>query len=191
MRTLKKKSYIHGGADKKPLIKILNELLGLELPNEIRIPGTPEAEAAYNVGISERPALAEGQQLENMQTLVEKQEQRDEDRRLVNDKWEKERPARELRAKTLLSEKSNSELTEKMTRLRMDKYKFMFDGEDTSEGEKTTITNVITRLNDILRMDELKIYNGNTNPNVVQIVTTTEDQSSTVQKTTREEIEVV
>jgi len=186
MRTLRKKSYIRGGAGKKPLIKILNELLGLEFPNEIRIAGTPEAEAAYDSRIAEYNTG-----LDERQQLVETQAQRDEARRLENNKWEKERPSRELRAKTLLTEKSNSELTEKMTRLRMDKYKFTFDGKDTSEGEKTAITNVITRLNDILRMDELKIYSGNANPNVVQIVTTTEDQSSTVQKTTREEIEVV
>jgi hypothetical protein len=186
MRTLRKKSYIHGGADKKPLIKILNELLGLEFPNEIRIAGTPEAEAAYNSGIAEYNAG-----INERKTLVEKQFQRDKDRELENAKWEKGRPLREERAKKILTEKSKPELTEKMTRLRMDKYKFMFDGEETSEGEKTTITNVITRLNDILRMDELKIYSSNANPNVVQIVTTTEDQSSTVQKTTREEIEVV
>lgn len=179
MRTLRKKSYIHGGAGKKPLIKILNELLGLEFPNEIRVGGTPEAESAYNEGISER------------QTLIEKQSQRDKARELENAEWEKGRASREERAKTILSEKSKPELAEKMTRLRMDKYKFMFDGEDTNEGEKTAITNVITRLNDILRMDEFKIYSGDANPNVVQIVTTTEDQSSTVQKTTREEIEVV
>ena len=179
MRTLKKKSYIHGGADKKSLIKILNELLGLEFPNEIRIAGTPEAEAAYKEGISER------------QALIEKQLQRDTDRKLANEEWEKGRASREERAKTILSEKSKPELTEKMTRVRMDKYKIQFDGEDASESEKTAITNVITRLNDILRMDEFKIYSGNANPNVVQIVTTTEDQSSTVQKTTREEIEVV
>ena len=186
MRTLRKKSYIHGGADKKPLIKILNELLGLEFPNEIRVAGTPEAEAAYKAGIDEHNAgIVERQQ------LVKDQLEREETRKLANEEWEKGRPLREERSKKILSEKSNSELTEKMTRLRMDKYKFQFDGEDTSESEKTTITNVITRLNDILRMDELKIYNGNTNPNVVQIVTTMEDQSSTVQKTTREEIEVV
>lgn len=178
MRTLRKKTYIRGGADKKPLIKILNELLGLEFPNEIRVAGTPEAEAAYKAGIDER------------QKLAEEQLQREEKRKLANEEWEKGRPLREERAKKILSEKSTPELTEKMTRLRMDKYKFQFDGEDTSESEKTTITNVITRLNDILRMDELKIYNVNTNPNVVQIVTTTEDQSSTVQKTTREVIEV-
>jgi hypothetical protein len=186
MRTLRKKTYIRGGAGKKPLIKILNELLGLEFPNEIRIAGTPEAEAAYNSGITEYNAG-----LDERKNIAKKQLQRDEARKLENEKWEKERPSRELRAKTLLSEKSNSELTEKMTRLRMDKYKFQFDGEDASESEKTAITNVITRLNDILRMDEFKIYSGNANPNVVQIVTTTEDQSSTVQKTTREEIEVV
>jgi hypothetical protein len=179
MRTLRKKSYIHGGAGKKPLIKILNELLGLEFPNEIRVGVTPEADAAYKEGISER------------QTLIEKQLQRDTDRKLANEEWEKGRGAREERAKQILSEKSKPDLTEKMTRLRMDKYKFQFDGEDTSESEKTVITNVITRLNDILRMNEFKIYSGNANPNIVQIVTTTEDQSSTLQKTTREEIEVV
>jgi len=179
MRTLRKKSYIHGGADKKPIIKILNELLGLEFPNEIRVAGTPETESAYNVGIVER------------QQLAEEQLKRDADRKLENAVWENGREARDERAKKILSEKSTPELTEKMTRLRMDKYKFQFDGEDTRESEKTTITNIITRLNDILRMDELKIYSGNTNPNVVQIITTTEDQSSTVQKTTREEIEVI
>jgi len=186
MRTLSKKSYIHGGADKKPLIKILNELLGLEFPNEIRVAGTPEAEAAYNAGIEEYNAG-----IGERQKLAGEQLEREQARKVEDAQWESGREARELRAKKILSEKSNSELTEKMTRLRMDKYKFQFDGEDASESEKTTITNIITRLNDILRMDELKIYSGNTNPNVVQIVTTTEDQSSTVQKTTREEIEVV
>ena len=186
MRTLRKKSYIHGGADKKPLIKILNELLGLEFPNEIRVPGTPEAEAAYKAGIEEYNAG-----LDERKKIAGDQLERENKRKEEDTKWREGRVSRDDRAKQILSEKSNSKLTEKMTRLRMDKYKFQFDGEDTSESEKTTITNVITRLNDILRMDELKIYNGNTNPNVVQIVTTMEDQSSTVQKTTREEIEVV
>ena len=186
MRTLRKKSYIHGGAGKKPLIKILNELLGLEFPNEIRVGGTPEAEAAYKEGVNEYNAG-----LDERTKLAEKQVQRDTDRKLANEEWEKGRGAREERAKQILSEKSKPDLTEKMTRLRMDKYKFQFDGEDTSESEKTVITNVITRLNDILRMNEFKIYSGNANPNIVQIVTTTEDQSSTLQKTTREEIEVV
>ena len=186
MRTLSKKSYIHGGADKKPLIKIFNELLGLEFPNEIRVAGTPEAEAAYTAGMDEHNAG-----IDERQKLAGEQLQREQAREAEDARWREGRVARDERAKKILSEKSTPELTEKMTRLRMDKYKFQFDGEDASESEKTTITNIITRLNDILRMDELKIYSSNTNPNVVQIVTTTEDQSSTVQKTTREEIEVV
>ena len=94
MRTLRKKSYIHGGADKKPLIKILNELLGLEFPNEIRVAGTPEAEAAYKAGIDEHNAgIVERQQ------LVKDQLEREETRKLANEEWEKGRPLREERSK--------------------------------------------------------------------------------------------